>query len=91
MVNIPTLLWMTPLEIGGARLGLSLTAPFGQVEVKGLVGPFRRLDRVFSFADPSVGAFLGGRSGQFHWQVGATAFLPIGDYRAGALANISKN
>jgi hypothetical protein len=91
VVNIPTLLWMTPLEIYGARLGLSVTAPFGQVEVAGRVGPFRRSDRIFSMADPSVGAFLGGRAGQFHWQVGATGFLPVGDYRAGRLANISKN
>ncbi len=91
VVNIPTLLWMTPLQVGGARLGLSLTVPFGQVDVRGRVGPFRRSDGVFSIADPSVGAFLGGSWGQFHWQVGATGFLPIGDYRLGALANISKN
>jgi hypothetical protein len=90
-VNIPTLLWMTPVEIGGARLGLSVTAPFGNIDVKGRVGPFQRSDSIFSFADPSVTALLGGRAHQFHWQVGATAFLPIGDYRAGGLANISKN
>lgn len=91
VVNIPTLLWMTPIELGGARLGLSVTAPFGNIDVSGRVGPFRLSDRIFSFADPSVGAFVGGRWGQLHWQVGVTGFLPIGDYRRGDLANISKN
>jgi hypothetical protein len=91
VVNIPTLLWVTPFEIAGARLGTSLTVPFGQVEVNGRIGPIGLSDRVLSFADPSVGLFLGSRAGQFHWQVGVTAFLPIGDYRRGALANISKN
>jgi hypothetical protein len=90
-INIPTLLWMTPIEVGGARLGVSLTAPFGNVEVKAKVGPIQRSDRLFTFADPSVTAFVGGKVGQFHWQVGATGFLPIGDYRAGRLANVSKN
>jgi hypothetical protein len=91
LVNIPTLLWVTPFEIAGARIGASVTAPFGQVDVNGRVGPLRLKDQIFSFADPSVGLFLGSRYGQFHWQVGVTGFLPIGDYRRGALANISKN
>lgn len=91
IVNIPTLLWVTPVDLGGARLGVSLTVPFGNVDVKGQVGPINLKDRIFTFADPSVTAFLGGRHENFHWQIGATAFLPIGDYRKGALANIAKH
>jgi hypothetical protein len=91
LVNVPTFLWVTPIEIGGARLGTSLTIPFGNVAVKGNIGPLSRKDQVFTIADPSVGLFLGGRSDQFHWQAGVSVFLPIGDYRKGELANVSKN
>jgi hypothetical protein len=91
LVNIPTLLWVTPFEIAGARIGTSLTVPFGRIKVDGRIGPLRLNDEIFSVADPSIGLFLGSNVGQFHWQLGVTGFLPIGDYRRGALANISKN
>jgi hypothetical protein len=91
LVNVPTFLWMTPIEVGGVRLGTSLTIPFGNVSVKGNLGPLSRKDQAFTVADPSIGLFLGGRSGQFHWQAGVSVFLPVGDYRRGALANVSKN
>lgn len=91
LVNVPTLVWITPLSIGDARIGTSVTVPFGEVKVRGSVGPFSRSDRTFAVADPSVAVFLGGRSGNLHWQAGATAFLPIGDYRRGALANAAKH
>jgi hypothetical protein len=91
LVNIPTLIWMTPIEFGGARLGTSVTVPFGRVSVSGNVGPLFKRDSIFTVADPSVGLFLGGRVGDFRWQTGVTAFLPIGDYRKGELANVSKN
>lgn len=90
-VTIPTFLLVTPAEIAGGRLGLTLTVPYGRVSVSGLLGPIYARDSATTFADPSVGAFLGWRSGDFHWQVGATAFLPIGDYREGDLANVAKN
>ena len=63
LVNIPTLVWITPLSIGDARIGTSVTVPFGEVKVRGSVGPFSRSDRTFAVADPSVAVFLGGRSG----------------------------
>jgi hypothetical protein len=91
IVAVPTLQWVTPFEIGGAHLGFSLTAPFGNATVSAQVGPFRVRDSLFTYGDPSVGAFLGGRAGDIHWQVGMTGFIPIGDYRRGALANLSKN
>jgi hypothetical protein len=90
-VNIPTFLLVTPAEIAGGRLGFTVTVPYGRVSVKGQLGPLAARDSVTTFADPSVGAFLGWRSGDFHWQIGATAFLPIGDYREGELANTAKN
>jgi hypothetical protein len=90
-IAVPTFQWITPIDIGGVRLGVSLTAPVGNAVVSAEVGPVRRKDSLFAFADPSVSAFLGWRTGDLHWQAGVTAFLPIGDYRRGALANVSKN
>jgi hypothetical protein len=91
LVNVPTLLWMTPLEIGGARVGATLTVPFGRFAARGQVGPVSLKDQIFTFGDPAVGLLLAGQAGQFHWQVSGTAFVPIGDYRKGAIANIANN
>jgi hypothetical protein len=91
IVNVPTLLWSTPVEIGGARLGLSATVPFGRMDVSGVLGPVQLNDTIFTAGDPSFGAFLGWRTGQFHWQIGVTGFLPWGDYHRGALANVAKH
>jgi hypothetical protein len=90
-VSIPTFLLVTPAEIAGGRIGLTLTVPYGRVAVRGFLGPLYARDGISTFADPSVGAFLGWRAGDVHLQVGATAFLPIGDYREGELANTAKN
>lgn len=91
MVEIPTLLWVTPITIGSAKVGTSLTIPFGNVEVEGNVGPIALSDSTFTVGDPSIGLFIGDRIGQFHWQFGATGFLPIGDYHEGEIANVAKH
>ncbi len=90
-VNIPTFLFVTPAEIVGGRLGFSVTVPYGRVSVKGALGPRYLTDSITTFADPSFGASLGWRFGDFHLQAGVTAFAPIGDYRQGELANTAKN
>jgi hypothetical protein len=91
IVNVPTLLWMTPLEIGGARFGATLTVPFGRFAARGQIGPVSLKDDIVTFGDPAVGLLLAGQAGQFHWQVSGTAFVPIGDYRKGEIANIANN
>lgn len=91
IVNVPTLLWSTPVEIGAARLGLSATLPFGRMEVSGTVGPLSLQDTIFTVGDPSFGASLGWHAGQLHWQAGITGFAPWGDYHRGALANVAKH
>lgn len=91
LVAVPTILWVTPAEIAGGRVGLSLTAPYGRVDVDGRIGPIALSDRTTAFGDPSVTAFLGWRHDNLHWQLGATGFLPVGGYKKGALANVAKN
>jgi hypothetical protein len=91
LVNIPTLLWVTPVEVLGGRLGMSATVPYGRVWGKGTVGPFPLEDSITTFADPVVTSFLGWRFGSLHVQLGASGYMPWGDYHKGELANISKN
>ncbi len=91
VVNIATLQWVTPVEVLGGRLGLSATAPYGKVSIKGSVGPFSLEDNTTTFADPILTAFLGWRAGNFHWQFGVSGYMPWGHYEKGALANIAKH
>lgn len=92
IVNIPTALYVTGHEIFGGRLGFTATAPFGLMDITATVGGLGSVnDRLTTFADPSLGAFLGWKSGNFHWQAGVTTFLPIGDYRPGAISNVAKH
>jgi hypothetical protein len=35
VINIPTVVWVTPVDVMGARLGFSATTPFGGVSVEG--------------------------------------------------------
>ncbi len=91
-VNIPTLLWVTPAEVMNARLGFSLTTPYGRVGVDGFVTPILELsDDTTTFGDPALAAFLGWNSGNLHVQSGVTGYLPIGDYTEGALANVARH
>jgi hypothetical protein len=82
---------MTPVEFGGARLGATVSVPFGRYSVRGQIGPLGLKDQIFTVGDPAVGLLLAGQVGQFHWQFGGTVFVPVGDYRKGALANIANN
>jgi len=90
-IAVPTFLLVTPAEIAGGKLGFTLTAPYGRIQVSGNLGPLYVRDSATAFADPSVGAFLGWKAGDFHLQIGATAFLPVGDYRESDLANTARN
>ena len=80
-----------PATVLGGRLGLSATVPFGSLGVKGNVGPIPVEDSVTTFADPILTGFLGWRSGNYHWQIGVSSYMPWGDYRYGELANIAKH
>ncbi|MBX3567133.1 MAG: transporter [Rhizobiaceae bacterium] len=92
VINIPTLVWVTPAELMGAKLGFSVTTPFGGVNVEGDVLPFLSTsDSATSFGDPAVAAFLGWNSGNFHIQSGVTTYIPIGDYTKGAIANVARH
>jgi hypothetical protein len=91
IVNIPTALWVTQAEIAGGNLGFSATLPFGEMDIRAKVGPLSVQDDIFTIGDPSLGAFVGWHSGELHFQSGVTAFIPIGDYHEGEIANVAKH
>lgn len=100
IVNVPTAIWVTPVEIGTGSLAFSFSAPFGYKEVNAGIEIDRPLrpdisaslgDDIFTFGDPIVSGMVGWHSGNFHWQTGVMVNVPVGDYQNGELANISFN
>lgn len=93
IVSINTLSWVTPLELFGGKIGFAGTLPFGNVKLNADIAAVNRgvSDSIFTYGDPALTGFIGWKNGPFHLQLAATAYLPIGDYRAGELANLSKN
>lgn len=98
VIEVPTVLWVLPEEIGGAHLGLSATLPVGWKRTEAdvtLAGPLGGsasgsvTDTVFTVGDPILGALLGWESGNLHWQVGTVVNVPVGDYQKGEISNIA--
>jgi hypothetical protein len=101
LINVPTLLWSTPLQIAGGNLAFSVSQPFGGPRIDAgvaLSSPFldsvigRNLrDQVTTLGDPVLGSSVGWHAGNWHWTTGVAVNVPVGDYRQGALANIAFN
>lgn len=91
VLSLSTILWVTKAEIAGGRLAFTLTVPFGSQDIDGRIGPLQVSDSVGTIADPVLGAFVGGNSGNLHWQAGLAVNIPIGDYDENGLANVSFN
>ncbi|WP_188263021.1 SphA family protein [Azospirillum tabaci] len=94
-IDLPTFLWSTPLTVGGARLAFSATIPFGgpDVSASAVVGPYSSStsDSAFTIGDPVFSGMLGWESGRLRATGIVSVNTPVGDYRKGALANISFN
>ena len=92
IVDIPTVLWVTPVETLGGNLGFTATVPFGRMDISATVAGVGRIqDDIFTVGDPSIGIFNGWHLGNVHIQTGVTTFLPIGDYHEGEIANLAKH
>ncbi|CAM5479838.1 Protein involved in meta-pathway of phenol degradation OS=Afipia felis OX=1035 GN=BN961_01748 PE=4 SV=1 [Afipia felis] len=99
-VEMPTLIWSTPLQVLGGNVVFMGIFPIGgpSVDVGAvLTGPKGGVigqnvhDSIFTIGDPVFGSSIGWHAGDFHWNVGMLVNAPIGDYRNGALANLSFN
>ena len=85
----PTALYVTPLEILGGRLGFGATLPLGYADIEAQIGPLGTEDDVFTIGDPVAAAVLGWSVGNFHWSLGTTVNVPVGDYQEGEIANVA--
>jgi hypothetical protein len=71
ILEMPTAVWVTQLQIAGGNLGFSATLPVGSLDIEASLGPFSVQDDIFTVGDPFVAAFLGWHAGNFHWQTGS--------------------
>jgi hypothetical protein len=100
-LNLASAAWTTPGQILGGNLAFSALLPIGGPVVdvgSTLASPLfpsgvsgAKHDSAFTYGDPAFSTLLGWHSGSFHWTMGVTAFLPVGDYREGALANVANH
>jgi hypothetical protein len=99
-LEMPTLMWSTPVQIFGGNLAFAITQPFGGpsldvgARLTGQLGNTVATglhDSIFTYGDPVVSAMIGWHQGNFHWQAGVMVNTPVGDYREGALANVAFN
>ncbi|OQP84804.1 phenol degradation protein meta [Rhizobium rhizosphaerae] len=91
VINLTTLLWVTPVDVAGGNLAFTATVPIGGPDITGTLGRGGRSvsDSVTTLGDPILGSFIGWHEGDFHWQVGTSVNVPIGDYQEGEIANLS--
>ena len=101
ILDLPSVMWSTPVEVMGGNLAFSLLWPIGGPTVNaggrlsssllGISASGAQSDSVFTFGDPAASASIGWHAGNYHWNTALTGFLPLGDYRYGALANVANH
>ena len=101
ILDLPSVMWSTPVDVLGGNLAFSLLWPIGGPTVNagarlsssllGLSAAGAQSDSVFTLGDPAVSASIGWHAGNYHWNAALTGFVPVGNYRYGALANIANH
>jgi hypothetical protein len=89
LIDPETLLWVTPAQVMGGSLAFTATLPIGHQDVSAFLGPLAVDDKTTAIGDPVFGSFVGWHVGNFHWQTGVAVNVPVGQYDADSLANIS--
>ena len=87
IADFPSVLWVAPQDIRGARFGVGLTLVPYWLQIEAGVPP--ATDRLFAMGDPLISALLGGERGNLHWQFGGLVNVPIGKYEPNRIANIT--
>jgi hypothetical protein len=85
IVAFPSILWVAPQDMRGARFGIGLILVPYWLQLEGPGAS----DRLFTVGDPLVSALLGGEQGNFHWQLGWLVNIPVGNYEPNRIANIT--
>jgi len=91
VLDLPTAVWVTSVDILGGDLGFALTLPFGYVDISAeLASLANTSDDVFTVGDPFASAFVGWHFGNWHPQTVVGFNIPIGDYQRGEIAQVAK-
>ncbi len=99
-LTLPTAIWVTPVDVLGGDLALTGTFVFGNAEldasatlaIPGLgTGTASVSDARWAVGDPAFGASVGWKTENLNYLLSANVNVPIGDYDAGRLSNISLN
>jgi hypothetical protein len=104
-VNFATPIWVTPLEVLGGNVAVSLTVPVGEPAVRAgavISGPIidrlvgrplslRARDATLNYGDPVLTGMVGWHAGNMHWSVGTSVSVPAGAYQPGQLSNVALN
>lgn len=93
LINLSTVLWVSPWQVMGGSLAFTATMPFGGPKITGKIvpSPLSMSDSITTLGDPVLGTFVGWRHGDFHWQTGVSVNVPVGNYQSGEIANLSFN
>jgi len=99
-LTLPTAIWVTPVDVLGGNLALKGTFVLGNADldatatlaIPGLgTGTASISDERWAVGDPAFGAIVGWQVEEMKYLLSASVNVPVGDYDAGRLANISLN
>ncbi len=99
-LTLPTAIWVTPVDVLGGDLALTGTFVLGNadldasatVSIPGLgTGTASVSDERWAVGDPAFGAMVGWQAENLNYLLSANVNVPVGDYDAGRLSNISLN
>jgi hypothetical protein len=92
-IVLPTLIWSTPWTVLGGRVALTASQPIGGPNISAdvVAGPMtvHQSDSSFNLGDPQLAALIGWQAGDFHWTSNVMINVPVGEYDAQALSNLS--
>ncbi len=99
-LTLPTAIWVTPVDVLGGDLALTGTFVLGNADldasatlaIPGLgEGTASVSDERWAVGDPAFGAMVGWQAEKLSYLLSASVNVPVGDYDAGRLSNISLN
>lgn len=99
-LTLPTAIWVTPVDVLGGDLALTGTFVLGNADldasatlaIPGLgAGTASVSDERWAVGDPAFGAMVGWQAEKLNYLLSASVNVPVGDYDAGRLSNISLN
>ncbi len=99
-LTLPTVIWVTPVDLLGGDLAFTGTFVLGNAdldasatfEIPGVgAGKASVSDERWAVGDPAFGAMVGWQAENSNYLLAASVNVPVGDYDAGRLSNISLN